>query len=197
MSGELGEMNGTPCANALGRLHTGPIERSPAAYHSSSASSPRVDGLGAFEVKHRRRRPVVHRGAIEIAYGPGNPHLPGAFEREQPPGGGARRGSRHGVLDRWRELEFEHPIVAGDGNVSCATVRLGEHREDRPAHAAGAHPGEVQVTTGPAFCQQRVVVLGERIVVPVEHRRHGSYSGTRTGRSTAGRPSMLRALLSR
>ena len=40
VSGEDGEMNGTPCANALGRLHTGPIERSPAAYQRSSASRP-------------------------------------------------------------------------------------------------------------------------------------------------------------
>ena len=39
MSGEDGKMNGTPWANAFARLHTGPSERSPAAYHSSSDSS--------------------------------------------------------------------------------------------------------------------------------------------------------------
>ena len=40
MSGVDGNTNGTPCANAFARLHTGPSERSPAAYQRSSASSP-------------------------------------------------------------------------------------------------------------------------------------------------------------
>ena len=40
VSGEEGKANGTPWANAFGRLHTGPSERSPAAYQRSSASRP-------------------------------------------------------------------------------------------------------------------------------------------------------------
>ncbi len=40
MSGEEGAANWTPVANSLARLQTGPSERSPAAYQSSSACSP-------------------------------------------------------------------------------------------------------------------------------------------------------------
>src|SRR6478672_2370868 len=39
VSGDAGNMNGTPWANALGRLQTGPSERRPAAYQSSRAWS--------------------------------------------------------------------------------------------------------------------------------------------------------------
>ena len=49
----------------------------------------------------------------------------------------------------------------------------------------------------PAVRDLRVIVLGEGIVVPVEDRRHGSYSVTGNGRSTAGSPSMLWAFFSR
>ena len=38
VSGVAGKRNGTPCPNALARLQTGPSERSPAAYQTSSAS---------------------------------------------------------------------------------------------------------------------------------------------------------------
>ena len=40
VSGDDGEMKGTPCANAFGRLHTGPSDRRPAPYQRSSASRP-------------------------------------------------------------------------------------------------------------------------------------------------------------
>ena len=38
VSGEEGQRNGTPCPNALGRLQTGPRERSPASYNTSRSS---------------------------------------------------------------------------------------------------------------------------------------------------------------
>ena len=38
VSGEEGQRNGTPCPNALGRLQTGPRERSPASYNTSKNS---------------------------------------------------------------------------------------------------------------------------------------------------------------
>ena len=37
-SGEEGQRNGTPCANAFDRLQTGPRERSPASYNTSRSS---------------------------------------------------------------------------------------------------------------------------------------------------------------
>ena len=40
MSGEAGKRKGTPWPNALGRLQTSPIERTPAACQASSAARP-------------------------------------------------------------------------------------------------------------------------------------------------------------
>jgi hypothetical protein len=53
------------------------------------------------------------------------------------------------------------------------------------------------VTTGPARHQRPVIVSGQGIIVPVEHRQHGGYSTTGTGKSTAGNPSMLTKFFSR
>jgi hypothetical protein len=124
-------------------------------------------------------------------------HVPGALEREQPPRDRARVSRRHRVVDRRRRLELDHTVVARHLVLPAAARRSGEHREDPPAHATGAHPRKVEMTVRPALCDQRVIVGGEDVVVPVEHGRHGCHSGTVKGRSTAGRPSMLVEFFSR
>ena len=67
VSGEEGKANGTPCANAFGRLHTGPSERSPAACQRSSALEAGVDRLGALEVGDRGE----HAGTRAASRSPG------------------------------------------------------------------------------------------------------------------------------
>ena len=175
VSGEEGEMNGTPWANAFGRLHTGPIERSPAAYQRSSASSAGVDRLGALQVQHRHRRPVVvGSSAIEIRDDRATRTKPVALERQQPPRGGARVGGGHRVLHRRRGLELDHAVVTRHPDLARAPVRGREHREDRPADAAGAHPRQVEVAAVAPASEQRMVLARQRVVVPVENRHHGA-----------------------
>ncbi len=189
VSGDDGEMNGTPWANAFGRLHTGPIDRSPAPYQRSSASSPgsiasapsrwSTAAGGPASSPNARSRSAPHR-AIRTC--------PRPLERQQPPGDRARVGGRHRVLHRWSGLELEHPIVPRDLHLPRAPIRAGEHREDPSAHAAGAHPREVEVAAGPAVRDQSVIVGGEGIVVPVEYRRHGGYSVTGSGQVDRRQP---------
>src|SRR5580692_4145712 len=52
VSGDEGQRNGTPCPNALGRLQTGPRERSPASYNTSKNSKFGVDCFRAFDMKN-------------------------------------------------------------------------------------------------------------------------------------------------
>jgi hypothetical protein len=53
------------------------------------------------------------------------------------------------------------------------------------------------MATLPPDREQRMIIAGQGIVVPVEDRQHEGYSVTGTGRSTAGSPSMLAAFFSR
>ena len=65
VSGDAGKQNGTPSANAFGRDHTSPIDRSPRSYQSCEIREVGRERIGAFEVHDRRdatRLEVVCRG---------------------------------------------------------------------------------------------------------------------------------------
>ena len=114
MSGEEGKTNGTPWPKALARLQTGPSERRPAAYHSSSDSSPGSIASAPSRWRTATGGPSSSSGGVEVGDRAARRRMwPGALEREA----GARR-------PRWRRrrrprarsgggrLELQHPVVA-------------------------------------------------------------------------------------
>ena len=132
VSGEDGEMNGTPWANAFERLHTGPIERSPAAV-------PQVERLEPGSIASAPSRWSTAAGGPSSSRNARSRSAPlratagaGALEREQPPGDRGRVRGRHRVLHRRRGLELDHPVVARDLHLPRARHPTREHREDRP-----------------------------------------------------------------
>ena len=96
-----------------------------------------------------------------------------------------QRGQRrwHGVGQQWPEptgLErigqrlAPQPVGIEVGVVArkVAVGSVGEHGEDRAAHAARAHPREIEVAAWLAACELRMIVGCERIVMSVEHGPH-------------------------
>ena len=149
-----------------------------------------------MEHRHRRSVEIVH-SAIQIRARTRDLHKTLPLERQQPPRGGARVGGGHRVLHRRSGLELDHPVVTRHLDLARAPVRAREHGKDRPAYAAGAHPRQVEVPAVAPASEQRMVLAGQRVVVPVENRYHGATRTPSAGRSTAGRPSMLTAFFSR
>ncbi len=168
-------MNGTPWPNALDRLHTGPSDRNPASYQSSSASSPGSIASAPSRCRTATGGPSAATGTVEVADPPRHADRAGPLDRQQPPpdGGGVRGGDR--VLDRGRQLDLDHAVIAGHEPCVVRALGLGEHREDPAAHASGVHARKVEVPALPARDQQRMIVPGQGIVVPVEHRRLGGH----------------------
>ena len=146
-------MNGTPWANAFGRLQTGPSERSPASYQSSSASSPgsiasapsrwsTATGGPAVVVPQRdrdRRRAAASRTA------------PARSSASSRPAAAVASAAATGCSTGGAGSNSSTPSSRGDPIAPARhPSERGEHREDRPAHAAGAHPRKVEVAAGPA-----------------------------------------------
>ena len=171
---EIASPGSTPGRAIAGRPHaTAPAPPGP------GRSPPRPPG-GEQRPAGRRRR----------AQRPGqrSPRDPDGWRRlrsrrEQAPGGARREGGGVRLSDRLGQRDLHHPVGAGNRSPVLARRRR-EHGEDPAAHAPGAHPGQVQVTAGPAGGDVRVVVPGERVVVTVEHRDHAH---ERSGRGAPGR----------
>jgi hypothetical protein len=58
------------------------------------------------------------------------------------------------------------------GGLGATGRRRGEHREDAATNTAGPHPRNVEMAAGPSGGEIRMVLAGQRIVMPVEHRSH-------------------------
>ena len=154
MSGDDGEMNGTPWANALGRLHTGPSERRPGLVPQAERFELGVDRLGALEVQHRRRRAVVGTGRVEVRRRAGDAHVAASLELDQPARRRRRIAGGEVVLDLRRRQDLDHSVVALD-HLMLVARRRREHREDRAAHPTRAHPRDVEVAVRPAVGEER------------------------------------------
>ena len=140
VSGDDGQRNGTPWPNAFGRLHTGPSERSPAAYSTSSsskfasiASAPSICSTAASASSARQR-------SISATC-PANANAPGRFPLDP------QQQRRHGEHDplRLRHIDRRRRrIVADELPLSCGrrfavgrgSFRFGRRHEDRE-QAAG------------------------------------------------------------
>ena len=96
-----------------------------------------------------------------------------ALEARQATGGRCRERRRFEVADRLSELDFEHPVIALHG-VQPGTGGVREHGEDRAPHASLPHPRQVEVRPFAAHGQRLVALLGQRVVVSVENRKHSA-----------------------
>ena len=172
VSGLDGKMKGTPWPNALERLHTGPSDRSPAAYQCSSASSsgsiasaPSMCSTAAGWTVG-----VVAHG-VEVGDVAGDPDVAGALQRAP---AGRRRWwptpRPRAVTPAARAAYSRTPSSRCD-RVQSKSGDAREHGEDgrragRP-RACAADPG------GPVAAgdETGVVLPGQRVVVAVEHEQ--------------------------
>ena len=170
-SGDAGNANGTPVANAFARLHTGPSERRPAACQSSSASSsgsiasaPSRWATAASTPASRARSRSP--GARAIAT------WPARSSRVQPAERPGRFGGRALVADRRREVHVVATVALVDDLLVVGARR--ERREDPAREAARARLREVEVAALAAGGEAVGVLARQRVVVAVEDRDHAS-----------------------
>ena len=140
VSGELGWANGTPWANAFGRLQTGPSERRPAACSSSSAcssgsiaSAPSMWATAASVPAARAasRSP----GARAIA------HVALALEPQQAAERAGHEAGREVLADRRGELGLARPVRARYSSPRSPGVPVKRRRSRRRARPRGPAGG--------------------------------------------------------
>ena len=185
MSGEDGNTNGTPCANALGTAPHRPDGAQAGGVPGVQRLKSGIDRLGALQGEHRDRGSVVVARGVEVGHGPRDPHVSVALERVQPPRGGGRVGGGVRGRDRREGRDLDHAVIAHDRIPRLRAGRRRADGEDPSAQPARAHPRQIQVPTVTARHDSRVVIAGQGVVVSVKHRQHdhGRYPSRPLGRT--------------
>ena len=95
-------------------------------------------------------RATVGLGRVDVGERARDPDVTVVLERRQAARCSGRERRRLGVRHRRRELDLEYAIVALDLLPVIVARGRREDGEDRASDSPFAHPGQIEVTLGPA-----------------------------------------------